>query len=650
MDINLILSAQTLSLAPQLQRSEEIHGLYVIKNIPLKTYLRVTPEQWVILQQFEKPKTVPVVLGNAIRERQCLPLDEFYELILKALKANILQEPGAAPTPVKAFEWHWAVRPQFLARPLAILFCVGLVMSLGFRPSLPTSPVDWIGGILLLSASLSFGTFLKACMIRGDGGEVYRPRWRWMALPPYFSVDTHDAIMLAPKVRTTIGIAGPAVLASAAGIAAWHRPGLAFFSLIGLIVSLRHIFGGRFAGLIHVGDKRSLSDAEHSHIFPPNRSPDGRVKMLRRAVSQPTTWLKMAYGAFWTLAAIYWGARLGEIPPWTLTFWKSNGLRMAVGIFGSIIAVSVGYLAWEVFHFARERARARRDTLRLWQRRWFGAKHISLDEANRVKLLASSAVVSALTPPQRQELARLMEVRTHGFWSALPDHGDVPTHVSLIVSGKVSVRREMPSGRTVPVQVLSEGDIIGLHDLADAKFPNYRFRTQTPVTLLTIDRPTAEKLIVRRVPPTTITDMLLKAPFLRRIPLCQNWHRQAIDRFARLSSITSYDIGAPILNQGQTVEIFFVIFQGDARVKRDGGEVATIRAGEFFGEIGLLQNSSPNASVNANQNTRCLSIARTELLRFVTHNYTVALELERVSSKRLGRPIFPLRSGDFRSI
>jgi CRP-like cAMP-binding protein len=650
MDINLILSAQTLSLAQMLQRSELINGLYVIKNVPLKTYLRVTPEQWVILQQFERPQTVPVVLGNAIRERQCLPLDEFYELILKALNANILQEPTTVSTPVKAYEWPWAVRPAVLARPLAILFIVGLVMSLGFRPSLPTSPVDWIAGILLLSASLCFGTFLKACLIRGGGGEVYRPRWRWLALPPYFTVDTQDAVMLTHKERTTVGIAGPAVLAGAAGIAQWHRPGLAFFSLIGLIVSLRPIFGGRFAGLIHVGDKRSLSDAEHSHIFPPNRSPDGRVKMLRRAVSQPTTWVRMAYGILWTLTALYWGARLGEIPPWTLEFWQRNGLRIAVGIFGSLLALGAGYLAWEIFHFARERARARRDTLRLWQRRWFGANRIQLDEANRVKLLASSAVVSALTPPQRQELARLMGVRRHGFWTSLPENGDIPTQVSLIVSGKVSVRREMPSGRTVPVQVLSEGDIIGLHDLADPKYPRYKFRTQTPVTLLTIDRATAEKLIVRKVPQSTLPDMLLKAPFLRRIPLCQNWHRQAIDRFARLSSITCYDPDTAILSEGQTVEIFFVIFQGDARVVQDGRVVATIRAGEFFGEIGLLQNSSPNASVTAHHNTRCLSIPRTELLRFVTHNYTVALELERVSSKRLGRPIFPLRSGDFRSI
>jgi CRP-like cAMP-binding protein len=650
MDINLILSAQTLRLAAQLQRSELINGLFVLKNIPQKTYLRVTPEQWVILQQFETPQTVPTVLGTAIKERMCLPLGEFYELILKALRANILEEPGVEPVPVKAYEWQSVVRPQVLSKPLVVLFCVGVAMSLGFRPKLPTMPIDWAVGIALLSASLSFGSFLKACIVRGAGGEVYRPRWRWLAVPPYFFVDTQDAIMLSPADRTTVVLAGPAVLATAAGIASWHRPDLAFFSLIGLIVSLRPIFGGRFASLIHVGSKRSLSDAEHSHLFPPNRSPDGRLLMLKRALGQPTTWVRMAYGVFWTLASLYWGARLGEMPPWTLEFWKRNGVRVAVGIFGSLLALGAGYLSWEIYHLARERARARRDTLRLWHRRWLGGKTIPLDESSRIKLVASSPVLSALQPPQRLELARAMNVRRHGFWTSLSDNGDLPTHVSLIVSGKVSVRREMPSGRTVQVQVLSEGDIIGLHDLADPKFPNYRFRSQTPVTLLSIDRPTAEKLIIRRIPQSTITDMLLKAPFLRRIPLCQNWHLQAVNRFARLSSITGYEPGSAILSEGQTVEMFFVIFQGDAKVSQARRQVATIRAGEFFGEIGLLQNSAPNASVTAYQNTRCLSIPRTELLRFVTHNYTVALELERVSSQRLGRPIFPLRMGDFRSL
>jgi len=139
-------------------------------------------------------------------------------------------------------------------------------------------------------------------------------------------------------------------------------------------------------------------------------------------------------------------------------------------------------------------------------------------------------------------------------------------------------------------------------------------------------------------------------PFLRRISLCQNWHLQAINRFARLSTIIGYPPGSVVLSEGQTVEDFFIIFQGNARVTQKTRQVAVIRAGEFFGEIGLMQNSSPNATVTAYQGTRCLSIPRIELLRFVTHNYTVALEIERVSSERLGRPLFPLDQGDFSAI
>ena len=139
MDVNLILSAQTLCLAPQLKRSGLINGLFVLKNVPAKTYLRVSPEQWVILQQFVVPRTVPAVLGSAIRNRQCLRLGEFFELILKALRANILLEPGIGPEPVRAHEWHWEVRPKFLGMPLTILFIIGLILALWFHPKLPTT-------------------------------------------------------------------------------------------------------------------------------------------------------------------------------------------------------------------------------------------------------------------------------------------------------------------------------------------------------------------------------------------------------------------------------------------------------------------------------------------------------------------------------
>src|ERR1017187_291471 len=220
MDVNLILSAQTLCLAPQLKRSGLINGLYVLKNVPAKTYLRVSPEQWVILQQFVVPRTVPAVLGSAIRNRQCLRLGEFFELILKALRAGILLEPGIGPEPVLAFEWRWEVRPKILTTPLAALFRIGAVAALVCPPKLPTTFLDWVCGLLLLSAALSFGSFIAGCLIRGAGGEAYRPGVQWRSLPPRFALDTNDSSPLPKTAHPIIGVAGPAVLAIDAGLSA----------------------------------------------------------------------------------------------------------------------------------------------------------------------------------------------------------------------------------------------------------------------------------------------------------------------------------------------------------------------------------------------------------------------------------------------
>jgi CRP-like cAMP-binding protein len=649
MDINLLLSAQTLHLAPNLRQSEPVNGLIVLKNITARTYLSVTPEQWRTLCQFEKPKTVPAMLDEAIRNRQCLPLGESYELILKALRANILLEPGIGPEPILAYDWHWGVRSRALKRSVRLLFFASLAVALSFRPRLPASVPDVLVGLALLSAALSAGELLACCMIRGSGGEVYRPRWSWTKVPPRFTSDKSDVVMLPRVDQLMIALAMPATLSAAAGVASWHRPEWAFFPLLGLIVSLRPILGERLATLFHVGATREPSDSEHAFVFPPNLQPVARGRLLRRTLSHPTTWCRMAYSVVWTLVVLSWIGRLSDLPPWSVAFWRTNGLHIAVGTGGSLAVLCAGYLGWELFAWVRSRARLWRKAIRLWQTRWFDRDAPALDESSRLKLLAALPLFSGMLPPQRIELVRKMKVTRHGPWKTLQG-GDVPTCVSLIVSGKVSLRRKLTTGRTVQVQVIGEGNLIGLHDLADPGFPNYRLRTLTTVTLLTVERSVAEELIVKRVSQATLADMVLKRPFLRRISLCKNWHLQAIDRFARLSRIADYAQGQGILNEGQVVEDFFVIFQGDAQVSRNGRPVATIKSGNFFGEIGLMQNSSPNSSVTANNGTRCLTIPRVEMLRFVTHNYTVALEIERVSSKRLGRPLFPLKIGDFRAI
>jgi len=649
MDTNLTLSAQILTLAPNLQHSEAINGLLVVKNVSAKTYLKITTAQWRILQLFGEPRSVPAVLAQALDERLCLPLNEFFELILKAVRAHILLEPGIAPELVQAFNWRISLRPKTVAKPLAAIFLAGLALMLVYRPSLPLSFKDVGAGLLVLSVALTFSAYLAGCMVRGAGGEVYRPRWQWLRLPPYFELDTSDAVMLSTLDQQAVAMARPAVIAAAAGLTAWLRPEWSCFSLIALAVVLRPILGGRFAALVRLGRKGRLSDSEHAYIFPPNNRPQTRWRMLGRSLRHPDTWALIAYGILWTLAVVSMGAHVTHAPLWPLATWEDNSVHFAIGISASLFALGAGFALWELFHFARERARDRRHTYRLWKTRWFTAKKLVLLEGNRLKAVTESPLFRTLQPPERQQLARLMHTSRHGPWSALPTHGPVPTQVSLIVSGTVGLYRKLPSGRSSRVQVLSEGDVIGLHDLADPKQPNYVVRSLTPVTLLTLDRTAVEAIAIPRIPRTKLTDTILKLPFLRRISLCQNWHIQAIERFAHLSSITDYPAGGVIFPENEFSENFFIIFEQGAVVSRNNRRLATIHAGDFFGEIGLLQNSASTAQVSAKQDMRCLNISRVEFLRFVTHNHTVALELERVSSKRLGRPIFPLKKGNFRS-
>ncbi|HEY1849011.1 MAG TPA: cyclic nucleotide-binding domain-containing protein [Opitutaceae bacterium] len=651
MDINLVLSAQTLVVSPHIRRSALAHGLIVLKNPRKQAYLRVTPDQWVILGLFETPRTVPEVLGVAIYERLCLPLGEFYELVLKAVRAGVLEEPGSeappdGPPPARS----WRLRTSVAAVPLLLLFLAALAASLWFPPVLPSSPLEWAASLGILCAGLCVASLLRAALVRGAGGELASLRWKWAGAPPHLAVEAPDAAMLAPAEQTAAGLAGPALLAAVAAATLLARPALCLFPLAGLVAALRPGLGGRFLGLIHAGRKRGLSDAEHSYIFPPNRGPEGRLRMLRRALGQPTVWARVAYGCAWAAGSLFLAARLAGVAPWRPRFWKMHGFVIGETCLGLLASLLIGYLAWEMFLMTRSRAIARRDRVRTWWRRWFGGGSLPVDEASLLRYISSSSVLGALDLETRQELARRMRVSRHRLWTRLAAYGDEPSRVALVLNGRVAARRYLPSGRTAGAGILSEGDVIGMHDLADPKFPRHRLRARTPLVLLSIERSLVAELILEKVPPAELCNLALKAPFLRQVELCRPWHRQAVDRFARLSTITAYEKGAAILTEGQTVEMFYIIFQGNAKVSRRLKPVGTVRAREFFGEIGLMQNSGPNASVTANRDTRCLAVPRAELLRFVTNNHNVALELERVSSERLGRPIFPLKKGDFRAL
>jgi CRP-like cAMP-binding protein len=92
-----------------------------------------------------------------------------------------------------------------------------------------------------------------------------------------------------------------------------------------------------------------------------------------------------------------------------------------------------------------------------------------------------------------------------------------------------------------------------------------------------------------------------------------------------------------IARQGEVGTGFFMVASGSVRVVRDGGTIATIGPGDFFGELSVLDGMPRVAQVVANEPTVCLALASWDFESVVRDHPEVALAIMRGLAKRLRR-------------
>ena len=93
--------------------------------------------------------------------------------------------------------------------------------------------------------------------------------------------------------------------------------------------------------------------------------------------------------------------------------------------------------------------------------------------------------------------------------------------------------------------------------------------------------------------------------------------------------------GEIIVKQGDTAEAFFIVERGTVSVSKDGIEVAELVAGQYFGEIGLLQHVPRTATVTAmSPSVQVLELSRERFLDLVEKSDLVAGEMAAIARKR----------------
>src|SRR5437763_66974 len=88
-------------------------------------------------------------------------------------------------------------------------------------------------------------------------------------------------------------------------------------------------------------------------------------------------------------------------------------------------------------------------------------------------------------------------------------------------------------------------------------------------------------------------------PVLGRVPLFADLSDRHLRKVAKLVMPVHFDAGAAIVREGAQGHTFFVILEGRATVVRRGARPAKLRAGEYFGEMALLDRRPRSATVMA---------------------------------------------------
>jgi CRP-like cAMP-binding protein len=104
------------------------------------------------------------------------------------------------------------------------------------------------------------------------------------------------------------------------------------------------------------------------------------------------------------------------------------------------------------------------------------------------------------------------------------------------------------------------------------------------------------------------TDSKVKA--LARAPLFEGLARSELEALAKVTEDLDDKAGKVLCREGETAREFFVVIDGEVGVTKGGEEIRTLSGGDFFGEIGLLEDVPRTATVTAKTPVRYFVLTR----------------------------------------
>lgn len=126
-----------------------------------------------------------------------------------------------------------------------------------------------------------------------------------------------------------------------------------------------------------------------------------------------------------------------------------------------------------------------------------------------------------------------------------------------------------------------------------------------------------------------------KVEALKRAALFEGLSRKELTQLARVSEDLEIPEGTVLTKEGDLGHEFFVIVEGQTEVKRKGKSLGNRGAGDFIGEIALLEQIPRTATVTAKTPLRVFVLTSKDFHHLLEENPNVERKVLRTLAKRV---------------
>lgn len=646
-DAATLLRVSLISLAGDLRVSASHPGRIIVRHAACDQALVLNPLQWAALRTFIGGRSVPATLKHLVYERSAIPVRELYELILQGLEVGVLTTPGyPAPPPARPSVWSASVNTTTIRALAGGVGIVALVLLLANPISASSNPLWWALGWACWALAASAGAWLRASLVHASGGDVYRARIHWKSALPRFEADTRDALFYGPQALIDQALADLLPYAAFCAAASVFAPPLAFPLWCGLLAALAPLPGRPGLALLRARFHFPVTTASRGLLFTggsgetPHRA---RALFTRENMRFALAWAGCTLP--WTLAI---AATLLVLAPhsWTARLFDGHGRpdwATIAALATSLAAAAALAGAWFVVH------------------RLFYRKNINLRSApgaaatapaqaastgQKLPLVGEIATFLADTHPfqnlpaaNRQGTASTLRPVPFSAGDILIEKGETYRRLHIIYSGEARIDAAQTH---LPALPLSSGCLFGEACLLEGKSQPVAVRAHSSGIRLVLEYTDYLAHVAPHVPPHKLEDAARKVAFLRQAALARKWPAHHLDSFARRATLHEFAHGDTVLHEGHENVWFNLVIDGELHALRNGRRIGKLGPGDFFGEISLLQRGFANAAVIGHRPGRFLAIPRNDFLVFFAHDPDIALQIEDIANRRLGRPVFPV--------